>query len=220
MRITTVVNHFWKWFAQHAETYRRLYKKPEKEINYLLDELDMHLRAYCKQLHSMIGVDHRTGLCTLIITANSKSRYFEKADNLVAKAPRLEHWEILSLYPPSPTDLLLDAYFPGIGIDPARLWFCPLHNDKPGCKKDIIVYWELYNPDKDYQFRRALSMIIHGLLGERVRALSIGAVHVSNLSEAHCKEDLMRLEELPVFVNDHLSYHFEVSAAGKLRPRE
>ena len=217
MRITRVINHFWKWFEQHAESYHGFHTRPEKEINYMLDELNTHLRAYCKYLEAAVGIYHTTGIGILVITANGRERYFDKADKLVAKAPALEGWEIQSLNPPGPPDLMLDVYFPNTSMDPARLWFYPV-SDKPCCKKDIIVYSELYTADnKDYKFECAVRMIISNILGERAAALHIGAIYLSNLSEASCKEELMRLEDLPAFVNDPLSGCFEVDERGQLR---
>jgi len=186
-----------------------------KEKTYWFNELDTHLRAYCKFLDVILEWDQHTGISRLTITANGNARHFAKADKLVAKAPALPHWEIHSLESPRPVEFLMDL-FPEVDIDPHRLWFTsPDEEERAASQKDIIVYSTLYGPHTHPYFPYAVKRIIRNILGERSAALDIGEIELANLSEAPCKDDLMHLEELPAFVTNNISYVFEVSAGGE-----
>ena len=219
MKLAQVKIHFWKWFRQHAAEYHSFHQCSMKEKTYRFNELDTHLRAYCRSLDVILEHDNNTGISRLTITANGKAAHFAKADKLVAKAPSLPHWEIHSLESPRPIEFLIDL-FPEVDIDPHRLWFTSLYEeDVATAQKDIIVYSPLYGPHTHPYFPYAVKRIIRNILGERSAALDIGDIELASLSEAPCKDDLMRLEELPAYISNNISYVFEVSATGQLRER-
>lgn len=224
MRINTVISHFWKWFEQHAEEYRGFYTCKKKQFLYQINELNIHLRAYCRHLEGFIGINNTTGKGVLIITARGKARYFGKTDKLVAAAPALEHWHIQSLEPPTPPQSGLEVWFPDVSIDTDRLWFRVLCDEGYGGCKDIIVYSELFGVSIDSRVWEAVRLVMYNILGERLFSLYIRDVRLANLSEAYDIEEVMRLEELPAYINRDLAYMepataFEVSASGELRRR-
>lgn len=218
MRKTTI-GHFWKWFEQHAEEYRDIYANDEKKIGYLLDEINMHLRACHKYLEAVVGVQEDTGEATLIITANGQARGFRQADRLVAKAPALANWKIQALQSPAEPGCLLDVFFPEVCIDPERLWFSVLYDGGPSSPKDIIVYSELYKPGVSALFENAVRLVLYNILGERLFGLYIRKIYIANLSEDPDMDWVMRLRELPAYIKPLLSDSFEITAAGELRER-
>jgi hypothetical protein len=217
MKLTLVKSHFWKWFQKHAAAYASIFNRNEKEIVYLLDELNMHLRAYCKHLEGGIGINKKMGTMDLIISAHGRAAYFPKVDKLVACAPALWHWQVIALEPRQPLDNMLDICYPDVQLDPHRLWFEPL--DEFSQTADIVVYSECCGMSDEGRFEAAVRAVLYNLLGERSYGLDLGELVIANLSAAPRKENLQRLEELPFYISKCISGHLEVGAGGELRKK-
>ena len=192
--------HFWKWFQQQSEIYRCLHKIHKKEVGYWMDELIVHLQAYCKHVYPSIWLADDGTMAKLIITAAGNHRYFRRVEEIVAKAPPVAGWEIVALYPPCPIDEGIAAQYGHTGIDPHNLWFLPVlsaDDEPPG----IIVYAAGYTT-VDRAFEAAVEAVIVNLLGERAASLDLCGVSVDNLDELYPAErlDLMPLQELSAYL--------------------
>src|SRR5258708_9741385 len=103
MRSVSVAAHLWQWFRLHNSRYVNLMKSPTKKaLAYQVNELQVHVRAYCKWLGADVTPDEKNGGGTLIITAFGRPAGFRRADMLVATAPSIPNWTIISPRPPHP----------------------------------------------------------------------------------------------------------------------
>src|SRR5438105_2342558 len=117
MNATLAKNQFWKWFQRNIEEYNSLDKKRVRELTYWCNELEVHLRAYCKNLTLEFRNDSPTGINQLIFSAGGNSRYFKNSDSLVAKAPVIPGWEFISLVPPEEIDCMFQQKSENSGIE-------------------------------------------------------------------------------------------------------
>lgn len=185
--------HFWEWFKRNNTTYLDLHNRSKKEATYWINELNTHLRAYGRFYSFVLSVSNQnTG--TLTISVDGKPHHFKKADALVALAPDIPAWTILSLEAPMSLNpemekLLADA---GIGLD--ELYFSFVGNRDE--YNSIIVYHTLCTDDSRYLFYQIAHAVVYNMLGERSFGIDISNIDVANVSETNGAE-LLKLEELP-----------------------
>lgn len=218
MRVTLAKSHFWKWFERNNLEYLHLRKKNKKEFSYWINEMSAHLRAYFKYIYFELGWSHDGKNAMLIITADGRSQYFKRVDDLVAKAPSIPNWEIIALEPPRPINFLLDEEYGDIDIDPGRLWFSFYDYEDDEVRPSLIVYSELFNRDTRLLVQAAISRVIKNLLGERSAAIDIGSVDVWNLSNAPGDAKLHKIEDLPLHLGTRRSV-LEIDATGTIREK-
>ena len=188
--------HFWEWFERNNTEYASLNKKTKKEVNYWLNELKAHLRAYFKFLGCSLAIDNK-GISTLIITVNGKAQHFEKVDAFVATAPEIPGWRINALEDPMPIDFSLEKEIKMAGIHPAEMSFSFADDDtESGC---ITIYHPLLTKENSRDFWRLAHAAVYNLLGERSFGLDIYELDITNLS-ASGDEVLRNIEELPLFM--------------------
>jgi hypothetical protein len=185
--------HFWEWFKRHQHEYKELKKKPMKEVRYLLNELNAHLRAYFKFFgFTMIWTDEQS--TTLIITVKGKAMHFKKVEAFVATAPDIPGWKICALEDAAPIDFALDTLIEAAGIHPGEFYFC--FDDIDADCTDIIVYHPLCTHENEHRLLELAYAAVYNLMGERAFGTDIGRIEVANLSTVD-QQDIGKLEDLP-----------------------
>lgn len=188
--------HFWEWFSRHHQEYAQFYKKTKKENKYLMNELTAHLRSHGRYMNFALECEVEKNSSTLTITSGGKSRFFERIEAFVAKAPELPDWKIQALEPPQAMDFLIEERFGYTGIDVSDLRFVKGEEES----SLLVVYHPLYTEEKDVNFTQIATAATYNVLGERLFGLNIDRVEVDNLSRAPKKGKLLRLEELPALL--------------------
>jgi hypothetical protein len=171
--------HFWEWFKRHQQEYLVLDKKPKKEMEYWLRELNAHLRAYYKFFGFSLLCPQQ-GIATLTITVKGKAMHFKRAEAFVATAPQIPGWSIQALEEPVPVGFLLEKQMEEAGIDLRECSFS-LHGDD---QETIMVYHPLCTDNNRRLFLQLAYSAVYNLLGERSFGLHIGFIGVDNLSYA------------------------------------
>ena len=203
MRSITAICHFWKWFQKNEETYIDFYKKytNKKDFEYHFNELQVHARS-CSQ---WLGVDfspagEKKG--HLIITANGRPRGFKRADQLVAKAPRLQNWTVTALRQPNPVGAFAKRMDDDTDIDLSKMWFQTAGLCSRG-RRGIIVFVEYILPGQEHAVELFVWDVLENLIGERGLGLDIALVEVDAKCNAAEKKKLYFMDELPAFVEKH-----------------
>lgn len=189
-------HHFWNWFRRYNQEYLTLRNKPKKEASYLLNELNVHLRAYFKFLGFSIEW-HNEQMARLTITVHGKAMHFKKAEDLVAKAPKIPGWIIVALEDPRPVNFLLKKQIQDTGIDPLEFCFSFASDDPHHAV--LIVYHPLCTPQNEQLILQLANCAVFNLLGERSFGTDIGWLQVANLSTAD-PDDVQELEALPACI--------------------
>jgi len=184
------------WFNRHHPEYVSLKNKSKKEVNYLLTELNAHLRAYFKFLGFSIECI-KDQPARLTISVNVKARHFKKAEDLVAKAPVIPGWTFVTLEDPRPIDFLLEQQMKETGIDPREFYFSFDRNDPHNSV--LVVFHPLCTEENELVIFCLAHDAVYNLLGERSFGNEISWIEVENLSYAN-PADVEELEELLAYI--------------------
>jgi hypothetical protein len=204
-------HHFWQWFRRHNQEYLALKNKPKKEAAYLLNELTAHLRAYFKFFGFSLEW-HNERTARLTITVNGKAMHFKKAEDLVAKAPKISGWTIVALEVPRPVNFLLEQQIQETGINPHELCFS-FASDNPH-NAVLIVYHPLCTPENERLIFQLANIAVFNVLGERSFGIDIDRLQVANLSCAD-PDDVQELEALPGCIG-HRKSDMMIDSQGNL----
>ena len=215
MRNISIACHFWKWFKLHNFEYIQF---PAIRTNtgmlYRFNELQVHVRAYCKWLSADLTINKAMTEGQLVITANGCKQGFKKAEILVSRAPEMPNWTFFALRPPQPVESFIEACHNDAGIELDNLWFSPAQNHY--CRHTpIVVYADWILPGKEDSVDDFVSQMIENLLGERSATLDITINDIKQRSDAPTGANLYKLEELPSFIGPKKST-IEIGANGKL----
>jgi hypothetical protein len=195
--------HFWIWFQRHLATYYELRDKEDAEALFNLNELDMHLMVFGRNITMQLGwpSDGKEGNTTMIITARGDAKCFKKIERLVAQAPELPGWNIIALYPPMPVTAFIEKELAELNIDPCNLWFDPPYASASGKRIVLDIYAETY-ADITPKFVQAVTTVIFNILGEKVYGLEIDYLYVLNLLHLpkNQRTKLVNLQQLPEYV--------------------
>jgi len=188
--------HFWEWFKRHHPEYVSLKNKSKKEINYLLNELTAHLRAYFKFFGFSIECV-KDKPARLTISVNGQARHFKKAEDLVAKAPKISGWIFVALEDPRPIDFFLEQQMKATGIDPREFYFSFERNDPHNA--GLVVYHPLCTKENVRVMYCLAYDAVYNLLGERSFGNDISWMEVENLSYTDPAK-VEELEKLPAYM--------------------
>ncbi len=200
------IQHFWTWFIDNHKQLQNIRTLTPKKQKHYTFWLNWHLHFYAPGLdYIMVFPKRETEAVQLIITANGDPEYFEKAELVVAAAPRLKGWQFTTFIQPkhSYEDLEagLDApyIFQDITLKTSDLKFMPLEYD--GEKKiDMIIYLKNFtiysNYDKLLQF---IFIMMQDLLGEKSLYENINFVELAQMPESD--EKLICLYDLQFYID-------------------
>lgn len=213
------MKHFWEWFQQHSEIVRYLNMIDQEEVGYWMNEVVVHLWACSENVNACMLLPTDGTTATLIISAGGVYEYFEQVEEIVAEAPQIPGWEIIAFEPPNPIDMGIEEEFGHTGIDPHNLWFDPILCDWDE-RPYILVYAEGYKM-KDPEFEAAVAAVMANLLGERSATLDIAefAVNDLNMFSADEREGLMKLQELPAYLERTKLSSIVINEQGKLEEK-
>lgn len=213
-------DHFWTWFQKHSDLLLALTEMSKQEEEYWFREINTHLRAYTKNLSFEYFSNNEAG-CRLIITAYGKARYFRMAETFVAKAPKMDGWEIVALQPPGLLGELLLPFYGRSGIDLTHCWFLPPDHRCIDGRYGLSVYAELYTPVTT-EMEIAVEALAYELLGEKTMGLDIGYLTIHNLFECTPaeKQQLLKMDQLPAWLQSNTPSTICINAKGLLQPRK
>lgn len=213
-------HHFWNWFQKHSDLLSTLPAMNKNEREYWLREISAHLIAYTKNL-SFKYLHRKEAGCRLIITACGKVRYFRMAESFVAKAPKMDGWEILALQPPGMLGEALLSFYGRSGIDLTNCWFLPPDVRCIDGRYGLSVYAELYT-DITTEMEIAVEALAWELLGERTMGLDIGWITIHNLLQCTPQEkhQLLKMEQLPAWLQSNTYSLICINEQGLLQPRK
>ena len=210
--------YFWDWFLKNQDEYRAIDELSDEDYEYRMRELQIHLRAYCSHLEAHI-INSEDNKCNwLIISARLNRKLFKKADKLVAKAPEIEGWEMVSLLPPQPVDYLIRLGVTYTGINPEYMWFVAHEPDEAG-RAAFIVFVRSPLPLDDDELCVAVKTILLNVMGERSYCSDIEMWTIVSHPAANPKGNgVLHITELPAYIAG-LKSNFEIGEDGELREK-
>jgi hypothetical protein len=189
---------FWDWFRIHADQYRFLEAASEKSKSVMLELLREHLQQYCDKLFFEIGGQSGEDP-ELIITAEGRTEFFEKAEKLVSAAPKIGTWKFCALIPPRGSDFQIGIE--GYTLNASTLWFQPMgHPALPELNglRVCIPHYELMRTKEWLQ--PVIAKMVEYILGEKVYAIDIHYIEVGDLPEVPSEMGMFPLPGLTRFL--------------------
>jgi len=197
MEIRSKGTNFWNWFKHNNERYLDLDTIDEAKLETLLDEFLYQLHQYCNKLFFQIGGDVGSTK-ELIISAEGNKDYFDQVEQLVAAAPPIAHWRIISLKPPVNEDFTTEHN--GIRVSTKELWFLPMQNADETKFLGLRIYVPFYDQERRDDYLFIIYQILDSVLGEKSHALDIHQVDVGSLGNEPEKAGLLPLNKLPAYI--------------------
>lgn len=183
-------DEFWSWFKANNSNFFFLNQVDNKqERERLLDLFEDHLHRYSDKIYFLIG-GHPDKVQDLIITAEGNLSAFDKVEELVRHAPKIDNWNVIAFKPPA--DSIPTSEANGISLNAKNLWFTPLENKKSPDLLGIRIFSPDYLPERREDFLFVAYQLLDVLLGEKINALYIHHVDIAELPD-----DFHGLIELP-----------------------
>lgn len=193
---------FWNWFKSHnkAHTFLNSVDKGVKEK--LLDDFLEQLHNYCDKIYFEIG-GHPDEDQELIITAEGAKGYFDKVEELINFAPKIDGWTFIAFKPAMPDHF--KSKWDDLELNTEDMWFLPLSNEK---NSDLGIRVFLNNHDliKDNKtLTPLLYKMLDTIVGEKSFALDIHYVDTELLPDEPETEGLHPILELSEYIEWHKS---------------
>jgi len=217
MTSTDVIKHFWTWFKKNNTAYLQFApgKSNRKETGYLIDELTVHMRAYCKYLSPEFTINADRTKGELVITANSNTSGFKKADRLVLKAPPIDGWTFIALRPPHYLDSHPAFCKAQMEANITDIWFQDKGTSCFGTLY-IAVFVPYILPEKEEAVSNYVDWTILNLIGERAEAMDVEVLLVESLDMVDQDRNLYHIEELPYVLSRTVS-KITIGAGGEIQ---
>lgn len=209
------VDYFWTWFIDNhmkLKTLRTLKPKDQKHYTFWLD---WHLHFYAKGIDYLLVFPKRSkDKAQLIITANGNPQYFEKVEEIINTAPRMNDWTITAFIKPKyeydelESGLDKPYVLQDITLKTSELKCTPLKYE--GEKKiDMIVYLRNYTVySQNTNLIELIFIMVRDLLGEKSLYQNINFVELAQLP-AHENAEVIQLYELQFYldyINESIKY--------------
>lgn len=196
----TTLQQFWNWFKDNNKAYLFLDSVDEDVKEKLIDNFEAELHKYCDKIFFEIG-----GLPNedqeIIITAEGNKDYFDKVEQLINAAPKIDHWNFIAFKPSIPGQF--KSKWDDLELDTKDMWFLPLNNNKSS-DLGIRIYLKNHDLIKDNE---TLTPLLHKMLdtivGEKTFALDIAYVDTEQQPDDPKGKDMYPILELPAYIKWH-----------------
>ena len=194
------ISKFWRVFQQHAGELAEISSADEPVYDLILDQL--------QQIHAELYFEFSSepGEFELIITAEGNSSLFPLVDSIVASAPAIPGWSILSLKPKIGVPVV--ATWEGIAVTVADVAFEPM--ERSGSEDlGLRLFVPGLAPEYAEDAHNALLRVLDHALGEREFAESVQYTEVLPLPSDASAEDYIPLVEIENYINWRRAKHAE-----------
>ena len=193
----TKEERFWKWFSKNNITY---YSEIENlDIrDQIFDDLTIELKKIHEELVFEFSPIHENGIREFTISADGLEEVFPYVEELVAKAPSFEKWQINSFRQRVPGDgLTIDFGDYKVGYSDIYLRYAK-DEDKIGLELNIRDF------DDSARTKNAVYVLLDGLIGEYDVVTKISWIDWVSLDESKV-DSLHKLVELREIIDHHVN---------------
>ena len=190
-------SQFWKWFEDNNKAYIFLNFVDEQEKEKLLSDFLEQLHKYCDKIYFEIG-GHPDEDQELIITAEGDKNYFDKVENLIIAAPKIQGWTFIAFKPP------IQGHFKSkwddLELNTENMWFLPLSNEA-NSNLGIRVCLKNHDLTKDNEtLTPLLYKMLDTILGEKSFAVDIDYVDTDLQPDDPDEKGMYPILDLPEFI--------------------
>jgi len=190
---------FWQWFAREEYRFRELKANDSDQALAFLDELIKQMRPFNSWLKALAG-PYGDNRYELIITADGEVALFSKVEELVAKAPPLEHWQITAHKPALGFEgISIDMYEKRFSTD--TTCFYPIVREHYPDEVSIVLTHVDYNEVDDDQFQAGGMIYLENGLGEVNTATKIDHYETGPLPPPDSGIEVIPISKLADYLN-------------------
>ncbi len=190
-KLNSPESKFWTWFERENKRFLNIQKLDSVSLEKHLDEILSELHKYDENLGVQVG-GKSNETTELIITAGGNEEYFEKVNNLIAVAPKIDNWSIIAFMPPVDFDKI---DFDGYSISINDLSFSEtLLGEIEFDEVAVTIKVRDYDKKKEYDsFKSAIYKILSLVIGEKL----YGYIVYVDIKEwdNECKPNLSNLSD-------------------------
>ena len=194
------INKFWSWFEKNQHQYLFLDQVDQGEKERLLDEFLQNLHGYCSSLFFAIGGNPKNDKIDIIITAEGIIEHFDKVEQLVNNAPKLQDWNIIAFKQPGESGFKID--FGDREFDPDDIIFIPLVSREDPSAIGIHVCYPDYDEAERSVFMSATFLMLDSLIGEKATSLDIHYLDVIRTPDDIGNYDFMHLSNIGEYIRE------------------
>lgn len=199
-------NQFWQWFTENSHKYLFLSEVDEAEKDKLMDEILVHLHAYCDHLYFQIGGDPKEDRIEFVITAEGAVDYFEKVEELADAAPDFPRWKVVKYKQPQGPGFITE--YEGKVFDPDKIVFIPLRNEENPEGVGIQVCYPDYKKAERNTFVNGTYLMLDALIGEKSSTLDIDYLDVIKTPKGVSAEHYPVLSSIGELIRERKIYKY------------
>jgi hypothetical protein len=210
------ITQFWNWFKDNNKRYVFPNSVDPVTKEKVLDDFLEQLHKYCDKIYFEIG-GYPDEDQELIVTAEGNKEYFDKVEELIGGAPKIEGWIFIALKQPMPGHF--KSKWGDIELNTEEMWFAPLSSEDPN-DLGIRVYLRNYDLIKDSEHLMSiLFKMFDTILGEKSFAVDIDHVDTDLQPNEPEEEGLYPILDLPNYINWHKAQRKSTSERSAFRKR-
>jgi hypothetical protein len=191
----TTTHLFWNWLSDHRLELDNLESPNQPFWDAILEHLHKVNDGLWIELSSGPAMPRE-----FIITAQGDARLFPLADALVAAAPDLPGWKVISLKQPHPDDPLKQTTYEGHVLQPSKMWFLPLFSKSGPALMALRVAVPAYREEDRVPITNAILVMLDSILGERNAALEVQEVFPCEVPPDPAASGFIEFHEIARFI--------------------
>lgn len=193
---------FWTWFKTQAAWIAAAGLPTPEDM---LDEILVHLHAYCSGLYFEIGGQEGEAGMELVITAEGDVEHFAAVRALVASAPEMEGWTVVAFKPAMGFEFSIETR--DVSVDPAKCWVLPLVANSDPTRFGVRIAVPGYKKRKDAETAWACVLLLQAGLGEERAAEQIQHVEACALPKDPAGQGFFPLPQIDRYLRDRARAH-------------
>lgn len=205
--------NFWAWFEKNRLPYEFTEEMTPEQLEVAEDTMYQALAQFSPELAPTIvrksGAEENF---KVIISAEGRRNYFNKAKELVELAPEIPGWEFVALVPPLPEGMKIRFKLGNDILDPSEMWFYLVTTEEDPRNLGVMValkYYDQCDDDKELiaDLRGVIVNLVAHILGEESFAMNIQFLEIKPLPAAPMEEGYAPLYDLPVLIDAYRQEH-------------
>lgn len=190
------IEKFWDWFTANEKRLRQFEADPNKYLNELITNAKKIERGLAIELEPP-----QKGIINMTISADGNKLLFPLVQSIVAKAPKIDGWNIIAFRQRMPKEYVVGIKLKAENheMDPAKMKFFPVIT---GDTIDVIIYLNGVTEENFNQVGYGCLLLVDNILGEYDCVTKIRSYDFHNMPvKKEELEGLLPLMDLAAYID-------------------
>lgn len=196
-------NNFWAWFKENRLPYEFTEEMSPDQFQVAEESMYQALAQYSSDLTpTIVRKIHPDDNFKVIISAEGRREYFDKAKALVELAPEISGWDFVALMPPLPKGIRIRFRLGNEILDPNDMWFYLVSTEEDPRNLGVMVALKFYDQcdgeeELIAELREVIVNLVAHIIGEESFAMNVQFLEIGPLPAAPMEEGYAPLYDLP-----------------------